>query len=158
MASGVVNEIIAHATAAAFHDPDVDTIFEIGGQDAKYTFLVGGVPQDYAMNEACSAGTGSFLEESARESLGLDVEAIGDIAYRGDNPPNFSDQCAAFIGSDIKNAVQQSISRENIVAGLVYSVCQNYINRVVGNRPVGKKIFAQGGCVTTRRCPPPWPP
>jgi activator of 2-hydroxyglutaryl-CoA dehydratase len=58
----IINEIIAHATAAAFYDPDVDTIFEVGGQDAKYTFLTAGVPSDYAMNEACSAGTGSFLE------------------------------------------------------------------------------------------------
>jgi activator of 2-hydroxyglutaryl-CoA dehydratase len=58
----VVNEIIAHAAAAAWFDPAVDTIFEIGGQDAKYTYLTGGVASDYAMNEACSAGTGSFLE------------------------------------------------------------------------------------------------
>ncbi|MFH0729333.1 MAG: acyl-CoA dehydratase activase [Pseudomonadota bacterium] len=145
MTPGVINEIIAHATAAAFYDEQVDTILEIGGQDAKYTFLTNGVPNDYAMNEACSAGTGSFLEESARESLGLEVEEIGDVAFRGENPPNFSDQCAAFISSDIKNAVQNRISVENIVAGLVYSVCLNFINRVKGNRPVGKKIFIQGG-------------
>ena len=67
----VINEIIAHATAAVYFDPQVDTIFEIGGQDAKYTYITNGVPSDYAMNEACSAGTGSFLEESALESLGL---------------------------------------------------------------------------------------
>lgn len=145
MTSGVINEIIAHATAAAFYDEQVDTILEIGGQDAKYTFLTNGVPNDYAMNEACSAGTGSFLEESARESLGLDVDEISAVAFRGEKPPNFSDQCAAFIGSDIKNAVQNRISVENIVAGLVYSVCLNFINRVKGNRPVGKKIFIQGG-------------
>lgn len=144
-ATGIINEIIAHATAAAYFDPEVDTIFEIGGQDAKYTFLTNGVPNDYAMNEACSAGTGSFLEESAKESLGLAVEAIGEIAYQANTPPNFSDQCAAFISSDIKGAVQQNISTEDIVAGLVYSICQNYIRRVVGNRPVGRRIFVQGG-------------
>ena len=145
MTRGVVNEIIAHATAAAFYDPEVDTILELGGQDAKYTFLANGVPNDYAMNEACSAGTGSFLEESAKESLGLEVSEIGNLAFLGDKPPNFSDQCAAFISSDIKNAVQQLISTENIVAGLVYSVALNFINRVKGNRPVGRKIFIQGG-------------
>lgn len=145
MTPGVVNEIIAHATAAAFYDPEVDTILELGGQDAKYTFLANGVPNDYAMNEACSAGTGSFLEEAAKESLGLEVNEIGDLALLGKNPPNFSDQCAAFIGSDIKNAVQQHISTEDIVAGLVYSVALNFINRVKGNRPVGRKIFIQGG-------------
>ena len=143
--SAVVNEIIAHATAATFFDPDVDTIFEIGGQDAKYTHLVNGVPADYAMNEACSAGTGSFLEEAAKESLDIDYRDIGTIALKGNSPPNFNDQCAAFISSDIKTAGNEGIDRENIIAGLVYSICMNYINRVKGQRPLGKKIFMQGG-------------
>ncbi|NIA12716.1 MAG: activase [Nitrospiraceae bacterium] len=145
MTDGVINEIIAHATAAVHFDPEVDTIFEIGGQDAKYTYITNGVPSDYAMNEACSAGTGSFLEESAKESLGLDVTAIGPAAYQAQTPPNFNDQCAAFIGSDIKGAAQEGISVPDIVAGLVYSICMNYANRVKGNRPVGKKVFMQGG-------------
>ena len=145
MTDGVINEIIAHATAAVHFDPEVDTIFEIGGQDAKYTYITNGVPSDYAMNEACSAGTGSFLEESAKESLGLDVTEIGRTAIDADCPPNFNDQCAAFIGSDIKSAVQEGISLPNIVAGLVYSICMNYTNRVKGNRPVGNKVFIQGG-------------
>lgn len=143
--SAVVNEIIAHATAATFFDPEVDTIFEIGGQDAKYTYLVNGVPADYAMNEACSAGTGSFLEEAAKESLNIDYKDIGTIALKGNAPPNFNDQCAAFISSDIKTAGNEGIDRENIIAGLVYSICMNYINRVKGQRPLGKKIFMQGG-------------
>ncbi|MFH0821589.1 MAG: acyl-CoA dehydratase activase [Pseudomonadota bacterium] len=145
MTDGVINEIIAHAAAAVHFDPEVDTIFEIGGQDAKYTYITNGVPSDYAMNEACSAGTGSFLEESAKESLGLKVTDIGRTAYTGTNPPNFNDQCAAFIGSDIKNAAQEGIPIADIVAGLVYSICMNYCNRVKGNRPVGKKVFMQGG-------------
>ncbi len=145
MTDGVINEIIAHAAAAVHFDPEVDTIFEIGGQDAKYTYITNGVPSDYAMNEACSAGTGSFLEESAKESLGIKVTDIGKVAYTGDNPPNFNDQCAAFIGSDIKNAAQEGIPVTDIVAGLVYSICMNYCNRVKGNRPVGKKVFMQGG-------------
>ncbi len=145
MTGGVINEIIAHAAAAVHFDPEVDTIFEIGGQDAKYTYITNGVPSDYAMNEACSAGTGSFLEESAKESLGLKVTDIGRVAYTGSNPPNFNDQCAAFIGSDIKNAAQEGIPVNDIVAGLVYSICMNYSNRVKGNRPVGRKVFMQGG-------------
>lgn len=145
MTDGVINEIIAHAAAAVHFDSEVDTIFEIGGQDAKYTYITNGVPSDYAMNEACSAGTGSFLEESAKESLGLKVTDIGKVAYTGANPPNFNDQCAAFIGSDIKSAAQEGIPVNDIVAGLVYSICMNYSNRVKGNRPVGKKVFMQGG-------------
>ncbi|MBU1965032.1 MAG: activase, partial [Proteobacteria bacterium] len=145
LTEGVVNEIIAHATAAVHFDPQVDTIFEIGGQDAKYTYIINSVPSDYAMNEACSAGTGSFLEESAHETLGLRMEDIAEAAFRGKRPPNFNDQCAAFIASDIKNAIHEGVAREDITAGLVYSICMNYSNRVKGNRPVGEKIFMQGG-------------
>ena len=153
LTGGVVNEIIAHAAAAVYFDPEVDTLFEIGGQDAKYTYITNGVPSDYAMNEACSAGTGSFLEESAYETLGVKMEDIAKIALKGKNPPNFSDQCAAFISSDIKNAIHEGNRLEDIVAGLIYSICMNYSNRVKGSRPVGKKIFMQGGVCYNRAVP-----
>ena len=69
----VYNEIIAHTEGTTYFSNDVDTIFEIGGQDAKYVLLKNKVPIDYAMNEACSAGTGSFLEESASGDLSIYV-------------------------------------------------------------------------------------
>ena len=153
MTEGIVNEIAAHAAAAVWFDPEVDTIFEIGGQDAKYTFITNGVPSDYAMNEACSAGTGSFLEEAARESLDIGMEEIAAIALEGRRPPNFSDQCAAFINSDIKRAFHEGIAREEVVAGLVYSICMNYHKRVKGNRAVGRKVFMQGGVCYNRAVP-----
>ena len=153
LTDGVINEIIAHANAAVYFDADVDTIFEIGGQDAKYTYVTNGVPSDYAMNEACSAGTGSFLEESAFESLNVKMEDIATIALQGKKPPNFNDQCAAFIASDIKNAIHEGVRHEDVVAGLVYSICMNYTNRVKGNRPVGNKVFMQGGVCYNRAVP-----
>jgi len=153
LTEGVVNEIVAHATAAVYFDSEVDTIFEIGGQDAKYTYIVNKIAADYAMNEACSAGTGSFIEESAFESLGVNVRDIEEIAFHANNPPNFSDQCAAFISSDIKTAQHENIAKENIIAGLVYSVCMNYVNRVIGNRQIGKKIFMQGGVCYNKAIP-----
>ena len=149
----VINEIIAHATAAAHFDKDVDTIFEIGGQDAKYTYLTNGVPSDYAMNEACSAGTGSFLEESAQETCGIHYKDIEKIAIEGERPPNFNDQCAAFISSDIKTAGNEGVGKADIVAGLVYSICMNYVNRVKGQRSSGKKIFMQGGVCYNKAVP-----
>lgn len=148
-----INEIIAHARAAVYFDQQVDTIFEIGGQDAKYTYLVNGVPCDYAMNEACSAGTGSFLEEACKEVLGIELDDIAEIALKNKLSPNFSDQCAAFISSDIKTAMHEGIEKENIVAGLVYSICMNYNNRVKGARPMGKKIFMQGGVCYNKAVP-----
>ncbi len=153
LTGNVINEITAHAVAAVHYDPEVDTIFEIGGQDAKYTSVTNMVPTDYAMNEACSAGTGSFLEEACSESFGVATEMIADIAMASDSPPNFNDQCAAFIGSDIKTAIQHGTTMDDSVAGLVYSVCSNYLTRVKGNRPVGKKIFMQGGVCYNRAVP-----
>ncbi|MDP1727055.1 MAG: acyl-CoA dehydratase activase [Bacteroidota bacterium] len=150
---GIVNEILAHANATIYFDKDVDTIFEIGGQDAKYTYITAGVPSDYAMNEACSAGTGSFLEEAAKESLNIDYKLIGDIALKASNPPNFNDQCSAFISSDVKNALHEGLNKEDIVAGLVYSICLNFTNRVKGNRPVGNKVFMQGGVCYNKAVP-----
>ncbi|MFA5165136.1 MAG: acyl-CoA dehydratase activase [Candidatus Omnitrophota bacterium] len=153
MTDGVINEIIAHARAAAYFDAEVDTIFEIGGQDAKYTHIENMVACDYAMNEACSAGTGSFLEESCKETLGVELAGIEPQAMKGENPPNFNDQCAAFISSDIKTASYEGLKKEDIVAGLVYSICMNYINRVKGNRIVGDKVLMQGGVCYNKAVP-----
>ncbi len=152
-ATAAMNEIVAHAAAAAHYDPEVDTIFEIGGQDAKYTFLSGGHPCDSAMNEACSAGTGSFLEESAREALGVDTLSIADLALAARATPDFNDQCSAFIGSDVTAAVQEGLALEDILAGLVRSVCLNYVSRVKGSRPVGERVFMQGGVCYNKAVP-----
>ncbi|MDR3304141.1 MAG: acyl-CoA dehydratase activase, partial [Treponema sp.] len=144
--AGVYNEIIAHSVGTTYFDPAVETIFEIGGQDAKYVLLKNGVPIDYAMNEACSAGTGSFLEESASGDLSIhSAKDIGPIALNADCPLKFGEHCSAFINSDIRKAVQQGASRENITAGIVCSIVSNYLNRVVGNRTIGGKVFLQGG-------------
>ncbi len=146
----VYNEISAHAAGATHFDPDVDTIFEIGGQDSKYIYLRNGVPIDYAMNNACSAGTGSFLEESAHGDLGITVSDIADLALAAPSPVHFKATCAAFINSDIRLAQQQGHPRDNIIAGLVYAIAGNYLNRVKGPRYVGKKIFLQGGVALNR--------
>ena len=104
------------------------------------------VPVDYAMNEACSAGTGSFLEESAAGDLDIHEAAeIGPIAVGATAPLRFGEHCSAFINSDIRKAIQQGASRGDIVAGLILSIVANYLNRVVGNRRIGSRIVLQGG-------------
>ena len=150
----VYNEIIAHTVGTTYFAHDVDTIFEIGGQDAKYVLLKNRVPIDYAMNEACSAGTGSFLEESASGDLNIShAWEIGDIALEADNPLKFGEHCSAFINSDIRKAIQQGASKANITAGIVTSIVSNYLNRVVGNRTVGNRIFLQGGVAKNKAIP-----
>ena len=146
----VYNEISAHAAGASHFAADVDTIFEIGGQDAKYIYLRNGVPIGYAMNNACSAGTGSFLEESAHSDLGIGVSDIADIALAAASPVKFKTTCAAFINSDIRIAQQQGQGRDNILAGLVYAIAENYLTKVKGQRPVGKKVLLQGGVALNR--------
>jgi predicted CoA-substrate-specific enzyme activase len=151
---GVYNEIIAHSVGTTHFSKDVDTIFEIGGQDAKYVLLKNGVPIDYAMNEACSAGTGSFLEESAQGDLNIRSAAeIGDIALSAHAPLKFGEHCSAFINSDIRKAVQQGATREDITAGIVCSIVSNYLNRVVGNRSIGRSVFLQGGVAKNKAIP-----
>lgn len=151
---GVYNEIIAHATGTTYFKPDIDTIFEIGGQDAKYVYLKNRVPIDYAMNEACSAGTGSFLEESAAGDLNItDVRQIGEIALMADSPLKFGEHCSAFINSDIRKAIQYGAKKEDITAGIITSIVSNYLNRVVGNRSIGRNIVLQGGVAKNRAVP-----
>jgi predicted CoA-substrate-specific enzyme activase len=143
---GIYNEIIAHTEGTTHFRPEIDTIFEIGGQDAKYVYIKNGVPIDYAMNEACSAGTGSFLEETAQGDLNIrTAPEIGPIALQSQAPLRFGEHCSAFINSDIRKAIQEGAGKSDIMAGIVFSIVSNYLNRVVGNRTIGDNIVLQGG-------------
>jgi predicted CoA-substrate-specific enzyme activase len=149
-ADTVNDEITAHKTGAAFIDRTilglgVDTIFEIGGQDAKFISLEEGIVVDFAMNEACAAGTGSFLEERAKE-LGIRIEEeFARIALASDQPVKLGERCTVFMERDVNSYLQRGAELEKLVAGLAYSVATNYINRVVRGRKIGEVIFFQGG-------------
>jgi predicted CoA-substrate-specific enzyme activase len=148
-ADDVVNEITAHAQAALWMDPGIETIFEIGGQDAKYISLKGGEAVDGNMNFICAAGTGSFLEELAGR-LGVRVDDI-DKKTMGLRPPCSSDRCTVFMEQDIDRLLVQGFSAAECLAAAVYSVAENYLNKVVGNRPVSKKrIVFQGATARNR--------
>ena len=144
------NEILTHARAAAEESPGVDTVFEIGGQDAKFISFQEGIPVDYAMNEGCSAGTGSFLEESAQVDMDIPTERIAPIAESSAAPLAFGERCAAFIDTDLRNALQQGAAREDVVGGLVYSVADNYISRIAGPRRIGDNVLFMGGVALNR--------
>jgi predicted CoA-substrate-specific enzyme activase len=149
-ADTVNDEITAHKTGADFVDRTllglgVDTIFEIGGQDAKYISLEGGIVVDFAMNEACAAGTGSFLEERARE-LGVKIEGeFAELALASQTPIKLGERCTVFMERDVSSYLQRGAELPRLVAGLAYSVATNYINRVVRGRKIGDVIFFQGG-------------
>ena len=146
----VINEITAQAHAAALIDPAVDTIFEIGGQDSKFISLDGGVVVDFEMNHACAAGTGSFLEEQA-ERLGINIkQQFAQLATSASGPIKLGERCTVFMESDLLNYQQQGAATDDLVAGLAYSIVANYINRVVGHRRIGNRIFFQGGTAFNR--------
>ncbi len=141
----VRNEITAQAEAAIAIDPEVDTIFEIGGQDSKYISIDNGVIVDFEMNKACAAGTGSFLEEQA-ERLGISIkDEFSALALSAKNPTKMGERCTVFIESDVMHHQQADSKTDDIVGGLCYSIVLNYLNKVVGDRRVGKRIFFQGG-------------
>jgi predicted CoA-substrate-specific enzyme activase len=141
----VRNEITAQAEAAINIDREVDTIFEIGGQDSKYISVDNGVIVDFEMNKACAAGTGSFLEEQA-EKLGISIkEEFGNRALGSKKPVKMGERCTVFIESDIVHYQQRGANTDDIVSGLSYSIVSNYLNKVVGDRRIGNKIFFQGG-------------
>jgi len=141
----VLNEIAAHARGATCHDPDVDTIFEIGGQDAKYIRLNDGQVVEAAMNEACSAGTGSFIEEQGGKFAEVeDVVQMGRLALQADRGISLGQHCSVFMAEIIDAALSAGHGTPAILAGIYDSIVQNYLNRVKGNRSVGRRIFCQG--------------
>ncbi|GMA97262.1 acyl-CoA dehydratase activase [Pelosinus sp. IPA-1] len=140
----IIDEITAQAKGAVEADPEVDTVFEIGGQDSKYISIQNGMVVDFEMNKICAAGTGSFIEEQAKK-LDIPIEEFSQLALKSENPLNLGDRCTVFIEGNIAKALASHESKEDITAGLAYSIVSNYLNRVVGNRTIGNKVFLQGG-------------
>jgi len=150
-ADTINDEITAHKTGATFVGRKMlggkipDTIFEIGGQDSKFISLQDGVVVDFTMNEACAAGTGSFLEERAEE-LDIAIEnQFAEMALSSRNPIRLGERCTVFMERDVNSYLQRGAAKADLVAGLAYSVVVNYINRVVRGRKIGQCIFFQGG-------------
>ncbi|MBI5419540.1 MAG: hypothetical protein HZA60_05580 [Deltaproteobacteria bacterium] len=149
-ADAVQDEITAHKTGSTFisrrfFGQPVDTIFEIGGQDSKFIGLSNGVVVDFAMNDACAAGTGSFLEEQA-ERLGIQIKGeFAQLALSSKAPLRMGERCTVFMEQDLNNYLHQGADKVDLVAGLAYSVVLNYLNRVVRGRRIGETIYFQGG-------------
>ena len=143
----VMNEIVAHATAAVRCDEEGGqdlSIIEIGGQDAKYVRTSGGRIVESDMNKACSAGTGSFLEEQAQFYDVLDIRELVDLAERADNPPDLGQMCTVYVADAGALALRDGATLGDIFAGFQYSIIHNYLNRVMGQRTLAKRVFFQG--------------
>ncbi len=144
-ADEVIDEISAQARSAVHFVPDADTIFEIGGQDSKYIRLTGGRVARFQMNRACAAGTGAFLEEQSGR-LGIDIRRdFAAAALASQAPVRLGSRCTVFMDSDLVHHLQHGASTADLCAGLAYSVARNYLDKVVGSRPVGVRVVFQGG-------------
>lgn len=136
------NEITAHAAAATYIDPQVDTIIELGGQDAKFTQLQNGMVYNSVMNYVCAAGTGSFIEEQALK-LGIPLTEYADRAM-GKECPKTSDRCTVYMERDLDILMAGGWSRDQIAAAVLHSVRDNYLNKVVGGLHIGDHVYFQG--------------
>lgn len=143
-ADAVRDEITAQATAAVAADPDCDTVFEIGGQDSKYIGLARGQVADFQMNKVCAAGTGSFVEEQAAR-LGIALDEYGPVALAAAAPPDLGERCTVFMETALATAQAAGVAKEDLAAAICHSVVRNYLHKVVGTKPVGKRIVLQGG-------------
>ena len=140
-------ETIAHTTAAAFFDPQVDCVLDIGGQDMKCIRLKNGTVDSVMLNEACSSGCGSFLENFAN-SLGFTAAQFADEALFARHPVDLGTRCTVFMNSNVKQAQKEGAAVSDISAGLAYSVIKNALFKVIklaDARELGRHIVVQGG-------------
>jgi len=140
-------ETIAHCTAAAFFDKEVDCVLDIGGQDMKCIKLRNGCVDTVLLNEACSSGCGSFIENFAN-SLGFTAEGFAKEALFAKNPVDLGTRCTVFMNSNVKQAQKEGAQVSDISAGLAYSVIKNALYKVIklaDAKELGRHIVVQGG-------------
>ncbi len=140
-------ETISHYYAASFFDPQVDCILDIGGQDMKCIKIKNGAVDSILLNEACSSGCGSFIENFAN-SLNYQVNVFAQKALFAKNPIDLGTRCTVFMNSNVKQAQKEGATVSDISAGLAYSVIKNALFKVIkltSPEDLGKRVVVQGG-------------
>ena len=140
-------ETITHFRAANFFVPGVEFLLDIGGQDMKCLRMKDGAIVSIQLNEACSSGCGSFLDNFAN-TMGMDVKEFGKIALMAQKPVDLGSRCTVFMNSRVKQAQKEGASVGDIAAGLSYSVIKNALFKVIKLRKasdIGEKVVVQGG-------------
>ena len=140
-------ETVAHYYAAAFFDPKVDCILDIGGQDMKCIKIKNQIVDSVQLNEACSSGCGSFIETFAK-SLNYSVQDFAKAALFAEHPIDLGTRCTVFMNSKVKQAQKEGASVSDISAGLAYSVIKNALFKVIkvsDASELGSQIVVQGG-------------
>lgn len=138
----ILDEITAHAKAAYHLNPQIDTIIEIGGQDAKFTTMKDGLVTLSIMNNVCAAGTGSFIEELASR-LGVSTKEYSERVWRKESPLT-SDRCTVFMERDINQIISMGYSVDEALTGVLHAVRENYLSKVARTSSIGNYIAFQG--------------
>ncbi|PID26612.1 MAG: hypothetical protein CR982_09185 [Candidatus Cloacimonadota bacterium] len=138
-------ETIAHFRAANHYFRDLSFILDIGGQDMKAIYIENGVITDIILNEACSAGCGSFLQ-SYSDSIGVDIKDYAKEAFKSKLPAKLGSRCTVFMNSSVITEQREGKSKEDILAGLSFSIVKNLFSRILrGSKNLGNTIVVQGG-------------
>ena len=140
-------ETVAHARAATMCDPKATFVLDIGGQDMKAIWLDNGVLTDIVVNEACSAGCGSFLEGFAG-NLDIAVTDIAQTAFSSREPACLGSRCTVFMNSSVVSEQRRGKGPADIMAGLCRSIIENVFTKVVrvsNLDRLGDRIVVQGG-------------
>lgn len=143
----ITDEITCHALGVKHCSPEVDTIFEVGGQDMKFTsFAPDGTVKEAKMNYSCQAGSGQTLENMA-DVINLNVEnTLQDAALRATRVPIIDSTCGVFMEMDENRLISEGFSRDEIAAAIIRGTAASYYYKFVGGaQHAGDKCSAQGG-------------
>jgi activator of 2-hydroxyglutaryl-CoA dehydratase len=138
---------VAHYKAANHFLPGVNFVLDIGGQDMKSFFIRDGVIESIMLNEACSAGCGSFIENFA-QSLGMDIREFTALGLKSRHPVDLGTRCTVFMNSKVKQAYKDGADISDIAAGISISIVRNALYKVIRIKnpaDLGEKIVVQGG-------------
>ena len=144
---GGIVETMAHYTAGALFDSDLSFIVDVGGQDIKAIKIENGYVTDIQLNEACSSGTGSFIQTFA-ENLNLSLDEFVQKALWAKHPVDLGTRCSVFMNSKVKEALKDGADVSDIAAGLAYSIVKNALYKVIHLKSadeLGDHVFVQGG-------------
>ncbi len=146
-ADGGEVETFAHLRAAQEFCPEVSFVLDIGGQDMKCFFVNDGNIGNITLNEACSAGCGSFIQNFA-EGLSMTPAEFAQLALKSKAPVDLGTRCTVFMNSKVKQAQKEGASVADISAGIAFSVIKNALFKVMQLKDVrtfGDHIVVQGG-------------
>ncbi len=144
---GGIVETMAHFTAGSLFNDKLSFIVDVGGQDIKSIKIENGIVTDIQLNEACSSGTGSFIQTFA-SNLNLTLDQFVEEAIFAEHPVDLGTRCSVFMNSKVKEALKDGVAIKDIAAGLAYSVIKNALYKVIKIKNIdelGDNIFVQGG-------------